>query len=45
MSQVISWWEAFTKVADPRDAQRRRHTLPAILTLATVAILSGARSV
>lgn len=44
MSQAISLWEAFTQVPDPRDAQGRRHPLPAILTLTSVAILSGARS-
>ncbi len=44
MSQVISLWEAFAQVPDPRDSQGRRHPLPAILSLAAVAILSGARS-
>lgn len=44
MSKAVSLWEAFAGVPDPRDAQGRRHPLPAILTLASVAILSGARS-
>lgn len=44
MSDVISLWEAFEAVPDSRGAQGRRHPLPAILTLATVAMLSGARS-
>lgn len=39
-----SLWEAFEEVPDPRGAHGRRHPLPAILTLAAVAILSGARS-
>lgn len=44
MSRVISLWEAFAEVPDPRDAQGRRHPLPAVLALTAVAILSGARS-
>jgi len=44
MSQVVSLWEAFEQVPDPRDAQGRRHPLPAILALTAVAILSGSRS-
>lgn len=44
MSQTMSLWEAFEEVPDPRGTHGRRHPLPAILTLATVAMLSGARS-
>ena len=44
MSGAISLWEAFAEVPDPREAQGRRHPLPAVLSLAAVAILSGARS-
>jgi len=36
--------EAFGRVPDPRGAKGRRHPLPAILALATAAMLSGARS-
>jgi len=35
---------AFATVPDPRSPHGRRHPLPAILALATVAMLSGARS-
>lgn len=35
---------AFATVPDPRQRRGRRHPLPAILALATVAMLSGARS-
>src|SRR5712691_2965936 len=34
----------FAALADTRGRQGRRHTLPAILALATAAMLSGARS-
>ena len=44
MSKSVSLFEAFGEVPDPRGAQGRRHPLPAILALTTVAILSGARS-
>lgn len=44
MSPSVSLWEAFGEVPDPRDAQGRRHPLPAILALTAVALLSGARS-
>ena len=36
---------AFATVPDPRQAGGRRHALPAILALATAAMLAGARSV
>jgi hypothetical protein len=36
--------EAFGQVPDPRGRRGRRHPVPAILTLATAAMLSGARS-
>ncbi len=35
---------AFEEVTDPRAARGLRHPLPAVLTLMTVAMLSGARS-
>jgi hypothetical protein len=44
MSKAVSLWEALGEVPDPRGFHGRRHPLPAILTLATVAILGGARS-
>lgn len=44
MPKAVSLWEALERVPDPRGAQGRRHPLPAILALATVAMLSGARS-
>ena len=44
MSGSTSLWAAFSEVADPRDSSGRRHPLQAILTLTTVAMLSGARS-
>src|SRR5688500_9314643 len=43
-SSSISLWESFADVPDPRNASGRRHPLAAILTLTSVAILSGARS-
>ena len=36
--------ESFAQVPDHREPRGRRHTLPAILTLATAAMLEGARS-
>jgi len=44
MARSVSLWEVFAEVPDPRDSQGRRHPLPAVLTLAVVAMLSGARS-
>ena len=41
---VKSLLEAFTLVPDPRGKYGKRHPLPAILALATAAMLSGARS-
>jgi hypothetical protein len=41
---VKSLLEAFDSVPDPRDKYGKRHPLPAILALATAAMLSGARS-
>src|SRR5918999_2760557 len=35
---------AFATVPDPRKPRGRRHPLPALLALSTVAMLSGARS-
>lgn len=40
----ISLWECFGDVPDPREESGKRHPLRAILTLAAVAMLSGARS-
>jgi hypothetical protein len=44
MSSSVSLWETFAQVPDPRDASGRRHPLQAVLTLTSVAILSGGRS-
>lgn len=44
MAQVISLFEAFTAVPDPRKRSGQRHPLQAVLTLTTVAMLSGCRS-
>ncbi len=41
---VKSLLKAFASVPDPRRKQGTRHSLPAILTLAMAAMLSGARS-
>jgi DDE_Tnp_1-associated/Transposase DDE domain len=44
MSSAVSLWEALAEVPEPREASGRRHPLQAVLTLASVAMLSGARS-
>ncbi len=44
MASMVCLWEAISKVPDPREASGKRHPLEPILTLAAVAILSGARS-
>ena len=44
MVQSISLWEAFSEVPDPRSRSGQRHPLQAVLTLTTVAMLSGCRS-
>lgn len=44
MSARSSLWEMFDKVPDPRGRRGRRYELQALLTLSSVAILSGARS-
>jgi len=44
MSARVSLWEAFGEVPDPRDASGRRYPLQAVLTLTSVAMLSGSRS-
>ncbi len=44
MARGGSLWEAFEALPDPRGKRGRRHPLPAVLTLAAVALLSGARS-
>jgi hypothetical protein len=40
----ISLWESFGSVPDPRSALGKRHPLSAILTLCSVAMLCGCRS-
>lgn len=42
MSDPLSLLETFESIPDPRDAQGRRYSLTAMLTLATVALFSGA---
>ena len=44
MSARVSLWEAFGDVPDPRQASGRRYPLQAVLTLTSVAMLSGSRS-
>jgi len=40
----VSLWDCFSSVPDPRDASGKRHPLTAILTLCSVAMLCGSRS-
>jgi hypothetical protein len=40
----ISLWDCFSSVPDPRSRSGKRHPLSAILTLASVAMLCGCRS-
>jgi len=44
MSGRASLWEMFGQVPDPRGRRGRRYELQALLTLSSVAMLSGARS-
>jgi hypothetical protein len=44
MAPYRSLWEYFQEVPDPRHRQGRRYPLPAVLTLASVAMLAGVRS-
>jgi len=44
MAPTLSLYEAFSQMPDPRCASGRRYPLAAVLTLTTVAMLSGARS-
>ncbi len=41
---IVGLLDTFKSVPDPRGAKGKRHPLPAILALATVAMLCGARS-
>ena len=43
-AERVSLWEAFEAVPDPRSPSGVRHPLAAILTLTSVAMLSGCRS-
>lgn len=44
MAAAISLFEAFAEVPDPREPSGRRHPLQAVLTLTSVAMLTGCRS-
>jgi hypothetical protein len=44
MSTPFSLLEVLAQVPDPRSRHGRRHPLPAILSLAVVAMLAGAKS-
>lgn len=41
--QMLSLYDFFTKIDDPRRAQGRKHPLPSILSLSAAAILCGMR--
>jgi len=43
-AERVSLWECFADVPDPRAESGKRHPLQAILTLAAVGMLSGAKS-
>jgi hypothetical protein len=44
VSEPTFLWDCFASLPDPRSPLGRRHPLPAILSLVTVAVLCGARS-
>src|SRR5579875_1464652 len=44
MTAPPSLWDRFAALPDPRSPLGRRHLLPALLALVTVAVLCGARS-
>lgn len=44
MKDTLSLYDVFAQIHDPRSVHGKRHPLPALLTLVTVAMLSGARS-
>lgn len=44
MTATPSLWDRFAALPDPRSPLGRRHPLPAVLGLVTVAVLCGARS-
>lgn len=41
--QMLSLYDCFDNIDDPRRAQGRKHPLPAVLSLATAAVLCGMR--
>jgi len=43
-AERMSLWDCFGEVADPRDESGKRHPLQAVLTLVSVAMLCGCRS-
>ena len=44
MAATMCLWQTFERVCDPRSPLGKRYPLQTILTLCTVAMLSGARS-